>query len=75
MAANLPPSNADVTESGSLNLPEPFGPQRPVMGLLYLLQSGASQFYRAGGPSLNAYHPQERLVDVHIFTVVLTRPG
>jgi hypothetical protein len=36
MADNLPPSSADVTESGSLNLPEPFGPHRPVMGMLYL---------------------------------------
>jgi hypothetical protein len=36
MADNLPPSSADVTESGSLNLPEPSGPHRPVMGLLYL---------------------------------------
>jgi hypothetical protein len=35
MADNLPPSSADVTESGSLKLPEPCGPQRPVMGLLY----------------------------------------
>jgi hypothetical protein len=35
-ADNLPPSSADVTESGSLNLPEPSGPHRPVMGLLYL---------------------------------------
>jgi hypothetical protein len=34
---HLPPSSADVTESGSLNLPEPSGPHRPVMGLLYLL--------------------------------------
>jgi hypothetical protein len=37
MADNLPPSSADVTESGSLNLPEHSGPHRPVMGLLYLL--------------------------------------
>jgi hypothetical protein len=36
MADNLPHSSADVTESGSLNLPEPSGPHRPVMGLLYL---------------------------------------
>jgi hypothetical protein len=36
MADNLPPSSADVTESGSLNLPEPSGPHRPVMGLLYI---------------------------------------
>jgi hypothetical protein len=36
MADNVPPSSADVTESGSLNLPEPSGPHRPVMGLLYL---------------------------------------
>jgi hypothetical protein len=36
MADNLPPSSADVTESGSLNLPETSGPHRPVMGLLYL---------------------------------------
>jgi hypothetical protein len=33
---NLPPSSADVMESGSLNFPEPSGPHRPVMGLLYL---------------------------------------
>jgi hypothetical protein len=36
MADNLPPSSADVMESGSLNLPEPSGPHWPVMGLLYL---------------------------------------
>jgi hypothetical protein len=36
MADNLQPSSADVTESGSLNLPEPSGPHRPVMGLVYL---------------------------------------
>jgi hypothetical protein len=36
MADNLPPSSADVTESGSLNLPQPSGPHGPVMGLLYL---------------------------------------
>jgi hypothetical protein len=37
MADNLPPSSVDVTESGSLKLPEPTGPHRPVMGLLYIL--------------------------------------
>jgi hypothetical protein len=36
MTENLPPSSADVMESGSLNLPEPSGPHRPVMRLLYL---------------------------------------
>jgi hypothetical protein len=36
MADNLPTSSVDVTESGSLNLPEPSGPHRPVMGLLYV---------------------------------------
>jgi hypothetical protein len=36
MAENLPPSSADVTESGSLNLPEHSGPHRAVMGLLCL---------------------------------------
>jgi hypothetical protein len=36
MADNLPPSSADVTESGSHNLPQPSGPHRPIMGLLYL---------------------------------------
>jgi hypothetical protein len=35
MADNLTPSSADVTESGSLNLLEPYGPNRPVMGLIY----------------------------------------
>jgi hypothetical protein len=32
-AENVSPSNADVTESGSLNLPEPSGPHRAVMGM------------------------------------------
>jgi hypothetical protein len=36
MADNLPPSSADVTEFGSLNLPEMYGPHRPVMGLRYI---------------------------------------
>jgi hypothetical protein len=36
MADNLPPSSADVMESGSLNLPDPSGPHRPVVGLLCL---------------------------------------
>jgi hypothetical protein len=36
MADNLPPSSADVTESGSLNLPEASGPHRAVMGMIYL---------------------------------------
>jgi hypothetical protein len=35
-ADNPPPSSADVTESGSLNLPEPSGPHRPVMGMVCL---------------------------------------
>jgi hypothetical protein len=35
MVDNLPPSSADVTEYGSLNLSETSGPHRPVMGLLY----------------------------------------
>jgi hypothetical protein len=38
MADNLPPSSADETESGSLNLPEPSGPHRPVMGMLCLYE-------------------------------------
>jgi hypothetical protein len=37
MAGNLPPSSADVTESGNLNLPEPSGPYRAVMGLPFPL--------------------------------------
>jgi hypothetical protein len=35
-ADNLPPSSADVTESESLNLREPSGPRRPVVGKFYL---------------------------------------
>jgi hypothetical protein len=35
MADNLPPSSADVTEYGILNLPEPSGPHRRVMGMLF----------------------------------------
>jgi hypothetical protein len=34
MADNLPPSSADVTESGSFNVPEPPGPHRAVMGII-----------------------------------------
>jgi hypothetical protein len=37
MADNLPPSSADVIESGSLNFPEPSGPHRPVKGLFYII--------------------------------------
>jgi hypothetical protein len=33
-AENLPPSSADVTESGIPNIPEPSGPHRAVMGML-----------------------------------------
>jgi hypothetical protein len=36
MADNLPPSSADVTESGSLNNSEPSGTHRPAMGMFYL---------------------------------------
>jgi hypothetical protein len=36
-ADNLPLSSADVTESGSLNLPEPSGLHRPAIGILYLI--------------------------------------
>jgi hypothetical protein len=35
-ADNLSPSSADVTGSGSLNLPEPSGPHRSVMGIFDL---------------------------------------
>jgi hypothetical protein len=35
-ADKLPPSRADITESGSLKLQEPPGPDRPVIGMLYL---------------------------------------
>jgi hypothetical protein len=37
MTDNLPPSSADVMESGSLNLPEPSGPHRPVTVCFTLL--------------------------------------
>jgi hypothetical protein len=37
MTDKLPPSSADVTESGSIKVPEPSGSHRPVMGKLYLL--------------------------------------
>jgi hypothetical protein len=36
IADNLPPSSADVTESGSINLPGPSAPHRTVFGRLYL---------------------------------------
>jgi hypothetical protein len=36
MADHLPPSSTDITESGSLKIPEPSGPHMPVMGLIYL---------------------------------------
>jgi hypothetical protein len=35
MAENLPLSSVDVMESGGLNLPEPPGPHRLVMGMIY----------------------------------------
>jgi hypothetical protein len=39
MADNLQPSSTDVTESGSLNLPESSGPHRAVMRILYFIWS------------------------------------
>jgi hypothetical protein len=47
-ADNLPHSSADVTECGSLNLPEPSGPHRPVMGLLYFTLSLLLKFQIPG---------------------------
>jgi hypothetical protein len=45
-ADNQPPSSADVKKSGSLNLPEPSGPHRPVMGMLYFyLHLGGTEVY------------------------------
>jgi hypothetical protein len=44
-ANNLPSSSADVTESGSLNLPEPAGPHRPVMECIFTLCKGCVQCY------------------------------
>jgi hypothetical protein len=35
MADNLSPSSTDVTESGSLNLPEPSRPHKSLMGMRY----------------------------------------
>jgi hypothetical protein len=48
MADNLPLSSVDVIETGSRNLPEPSGPHRPVMGLLYftfIFQYGYIQYF------------------------------
>jgi hypothetical protein len=42
MADNLSPSSADVTESGSLNIPAPSGSHRAVVGLLYVRMRGPS---------------------------------
>jgi hypothetical protein len=50
-ADNILPSSADVTEFGSLNLPEPPGPHRPVMGMLYLYQSFPGQT-ASNGPTV-----------------------
>jgi hypothetical protein len=36
MADNLPPSRANVMESGCIKLSEPSGANGPVMGLLYI---------------------------------------
>jgi hypothetical protein len=55
----FPPSSADVTKSGSLNLPEPSGPHRPVMGMLCLFyvtfpsQLGAYKFSECTFASCN----------------------
>jgi hypothetical protein len=43
-ADNLTVSSADVTESGSLNFPEPSGPNWPVMRMPYLLSSVKTTF-------------------------------
>jgi hypothetical protein len=52
MADNLPPSSADITESGSL--PEPAGPHTPVMGLFYLyLFTFVGAVSECGSPALS----------------------
>jgi hypothetical protein len=45
MVDNLPPSSDDNMESGNLNLPDPSGSHRPVMGLLYLLLHNTENKY------------------------------
>jgi hypothetical protein len=54
-ADNQPPSSADVTESGSLNLPEPSGPHRPGMGMLYLFYTSNTEVHRLDR-ILNQFH-------------------
>jgi hypothetical protein len=51
-ADNLPPSSADVMESGNINLPEPSGPHRPVMGFKKTIIS-ICVTYSAGLPSIS----------------------
>jgi hypothetical protein len=64
MPDNLLPSGA--TESGSLNLPEPFGRHRSVMGLLYLyipkkcLKKRPSVYTRLQNSNLHS-NPRESL--------------
>jgi hypothetical protein len=60
---NLLPSSADVTESGSLNLPEPSGPHRPVMGLIYLMEFSLATCISVGTVPQCAVHVLRR---VHI---------
>jgi hypothetical protein len=63
MADNLPPSTADVTESGSLNLPEPSGTHKPVMGLHYMfLYIIAYIIFRTlGSPKIKTCNSTEEL--------------
>jgi hypothetical protein len=65
MADNLPPSSVDVTESGSLNLPEPSGPHMHVMGLLYLyIYGGAEEIH---DKPLSGQPVSKRRFDPHVY--------
>jgi hypothetical protein len=44
---NLPPSSANITQSGSLNLPEPSGSHRHVMRMLFCVRT-VCYFERSG---------------------------
>jgi hypothetical protein len=57
MADNLPPSSADVTEYGSLNLPETSGPHRPVMGLRYISLGQSKGVFEIFGRFSRGSHP------------------
>jgi hypothetical protein len=73
MVDNLPPSRADVTESGILNLPEPSEPHRPVIGLLTFTFTEGTVTFRA--TPVTPFMSHLMMLEQSVETVTIRHPA